>query len=91
MSNDKNDEYLENCRKCGGSYICQMEADALFIGGHEYWVMCFECGAAGESSHDFGTEADAEECRFVARDFWNAHGWTTMRPSVIALFSRGDK
>ena len=93
MTNDDDDdnEYIENCRNCGSAKICQMEGTALFFGGNEYWVMCFDCAAAGESSYDFGIKEDAEECRFVAREFWNSHGWTSKRSSIVALFSQGEE
>jgi hypothetical protein len=53
--------------------------------------MCFDCAAAGESSYDFGIKKDAEECRFAAREFWNSHGWTSKRSSIVALFSQGEE
>jgi hypothetical protein len=51
----------------------------------------FDCAAAGESSYDFGIKKDAEECRFAAREFWNSHGWTSKRSSIVALFSQGEE
>ena len=83
---DNENEELTKCRNCGGENISEIEGTAVLVGGKEYFVMCFDCYAASEPSYDFGIEADAEECRFMARSFWNAHGWSTYRPGVAGLF-----
>lgn len=85
------DEYTEpmnDCRKCGSGNVSLMTGTALFHGGDEYFVLCFDCAAAGESSYDFGVKADEHECSETAKQFWNAHGPTTSRPSIVALFSK---